>query len=528
MVARKIKWAMFLHFYQPFNQQRDIVEAVVNQCYGPIFEGLLNKKDVKITVNVCGALLEVLDKFGFGRVIQNLSLLHKKGFVEFTSTSCYHAFLPMLPENEIVRQIMLDDDLLNKYVFLSKEPIKPVGFFPPEMAVSEKILRILARLGYRYVILDEISYKDENLDEGNAGERIYEGLIFGNHLYKFLDTDLYLFFRQRQPSNVMMSGLVRRTNDIIKIIRSYKRQNYVITAMDGETFGHHRIGFERVFLGFFDTSKDKRMVEFVTLHDLMHLNYPVEKVNVFDSTWASSYDDINKGIQFISWKDPENIIHTWQWEFVSLVIDVINILDNSSKKPANYDEIRKSADKALASDQFFWASAKPWWSLEMIEQGAYLCLKVVEDCVNSTDIVDKKFLIRAKDLYMNIVSLAFEWQRSGKIREINAQRNEILRIPFKKRTLESGGEYAYRAFLDMMKKEEKKAAKMGDYERAILWRDAIYKIENKLDIFDGISAVDLLRAQLGNDVVERVLKKYEEEYKRYKMIKGGQPEQRSN
>lgn len=529
--ANKLKWGMFLHFYQPFNQHRDIVEAVVNQCYGPIFEGLLSKKDVKITVNVSGALLEVLDRFGFDKVIQNMSLLYKKGFVEFTSTSCYHAFLPMLPDNEVVRQITLNDELLNKYIFRNSKPIKPLGFFPPEMAVSDRLMTIVSDLGYKYVILDEISCnvsKTASPNNMSGEEFVFQDLGFGKSLFQYANTQIYILFRKRNPSNVMMSGLVRKASDIVKVIRSYKDQNYIITAMDGETFGHHRIGAEKTFLNLFELPKEKRHVEYVFLSELLNQDYPIKKVSVFESTWASSYDDINKGIQFISWKDPDNIIHSWQWELVNLVIEVLSTLDKNPKKPANYEEIRKSADKALASDQFFWASAKPWWSLEMIEQGAYLCLKVIEDAVRSSEIVPQNFLNKAKDLYMNIVSLAFEWQRSGKIREMNAQRNQALRIPFRERTLESGGEYAYRAFLDMMKKQEKLAAKKGDYERAILWRDAIYKIEHKNDIFDSISAVDLLRVHLGNEIVEKVLKKYEDKYKRYKQIKGGQPEQRSN
>ena len=107
------------------------------------------------------------------------------------------------------------------------------------------------------------------------------------------------------------------------------------------------------------------------------------------------------------------------------------------------------------------------------------------------------------------------------------EQNAILRIPFKKRTLEAGGSEVgiYEAFIAMMKDLEKKAVGSGEYEKAILWRDAIYKIEHKLDIYDAINAIDLLRQEIPNEEVEKTLDKYTAKYKE---IRGGQPEQRGS
>ena len=74
-----------------------------------------------------------------------------------------------------------------------------------------------------------------------------------------------------------------------------------------------------------------------------------------------------------------------------------------------------------------------------------------------------------------------------------------------------------------MKKLEREAAKKREYEKAILWRDAIYKLENKLDIYDTINAIDLLRVEIPYSGVEATIKKYK---KKYQEIRGGQPEQR--
>ena len=107
------------------------------------------------------------------------------------------------------------------------------------------------------------------------------------------------------------------------------------------------------------------------------------------------------------------------------------------------------------------------------------------------------------------------------------EQRSILRIPFKDRTIGKGGAErgVYHAFLDMMAKLEKDAAAKSEYEKAILWRDAIFKLEHKLDIYDTINAIDLLRVEIPHEQVERMIEIYKEKYRK---IRGGQPEQRGS
>jgi hypothetical protein len=178
-------------------------------------------------------------------------------------------------------------------------------------------------------------------------------------------------------------------------------------------------------------------------------------------------------------------------------------------------------DEAEASDHFWWASAKPWWSMEMIEQGSFRLMQIVK----TSGVASESEVSMASELYLKIVSTAFEWQRSGKIRQMASERDNNLKIPFKERTFEVGGEQGaiYQAFIEMMKNLEKKAVGREEYEMAIFWRDAVEKIENKSDIYDVIHAVDVLRTKIPNEEVEKMLDKYTEVYRK---IRGGQPEQR--
>ena len=141
--------------------------------------------------------------------------------------------------------------------------------------------------------------------------------------------------------------------------------------------------------------------------------------------------------------------------------------------------------------------------------------------------VPTDILVEAGQLYEGIVSTAFNWQRTGKVREMMKSQYSTTRISFKDRTLGKGGaeEGVYHAFMDMMKNLEIKARDNGEYEKAILWRDAQYKLEHKLDIYDAINAVDLLRVEISNEEVEKTIQEYKD---KYRAIRGGQPEQRGS
>lgn len=494
--------SFFLHFYQPANQQRDILEAVVSQCYRPLLKGLLDNTNASLTLNISGGLLELLGSFGHEDILDMVRSLVKTERYEFTTTSCYHAFLPLLPDTEIRRQINLNNTVLKKYI-----GITPSGFFPPEMGYDTNLDSIIREFGFKYFLVDEIACEDIKPEESN------------NSCFLYTRSNTLTFIRRKNPSNLIMSGVERDPNSMVEALTSYANEyGDLVLAMDAETFGHHRPGLEKSLLSFLKT-KD---IDFLTLSQLAQKNeqFDVKPVTLRASTWASSANDIAKGIQFISWKDPENQIHTWQWELVHLMLTEVDI--HCLKHPEN-EYIRKTADRALASDQFFWASAKPWWSLEMIESGAFDCLS----CIEKLPDVDTRSLEKANTLYRNIVSTAFSWQRTGKIRELNRERNSFMRIPFLDRTVGVGGEEVgvYEAFITLLKDQEKKAMESREYEKAILWRDAVYKLQTKNDIYDSINAIDLLRSELSNEYVEKIIEKYKSKYRE---IRGGQPEQRSN
>lgn len=493
-------WAPFLHLYQPADQQPDILEAIVSQCYRPIIKKLVKHKKARITLNINGALLELFDQSEYRGLIDDLKKLLGRGQIGLTGSAKYHAFLPFLSTEEAARQIMLNTETLH-YFF--GEEYQKSGFFPPEMGWKDSLAEVIEELGFKWVILDEIAFNGK------------VDCVDYSRIYKISGRNLNVFFRERRASNMIMSAMAHSAKVVEETLRPImKSDRYLLTAMDGETFGHHHAGLEKMLFEVFASKK----FELMRISDLMKTFKEELTVLPIDSTWASSPQDIEESIQFLSWSDPANQIHKWQWEFVDLALSLVRSYPKDSPE---YKELRPKMDRALASDHFWWASAKPWWSLEMIELGAYRLLNIVKLAPHRNDDILKK----AKELYEKIVSTAFEWQRSGLIRKMAKGRSIANKIPFKDRTWGLGGMggAVYKGFLALLKEQEKEAAFEGEYERAILWRDAIWRMENRTDIYEAINAIDLLHVEAGDKKIAKVIEKYKNEFQR---LRGGQPEDR--
>jgi len=494
-------WVNFLHIYQPIDQSKEILKRVVNESYRPLFRGFLLTPGAKINLNINGALTELLIREGYNDVIEDIKKLAQNKKLEFTETAKYHPLLPFLKKEDIVRQVEENRKTNKKYF---GDVYQPHCFFPPEMAYSKKVGETVSKMGYRFIILDAISYKGGK--EEPSSDKLF---IIKN------SNNLIPLFRERRVSNCLMSAIIRSKKEFLELVKEdLKEKKYLLTAMDGETFGHHRPGLEKILLKILSGKKVKQIF-FSEITNFLETGF--EQIEPIPGTWASAAEDVEKGIQFYSWKDPKNKVHNLQWSF-------LNYLLKLSDKNLSLN-IREKVDRAMASDQFFWASGEPWWSIEMIEKGAWTILQTLKSLPG----ISKKEVEKGRDYYEKIISCAFWWQRSGKIENLARKYKEAVRIPFKERTFEVGGEEVYKKIISLVEKRMFRASRNRNYEKAILWRDAIWKLKTKNDIYDLVHAVNLLRIELPEEFrqidpkLNELFNKYKEKYDK---IKPGQPEKR--
>ncbi|MFC1662539.1 UvrB/UvrC motif-containing protein [Patescibacteria group bacterium] len=446
-------WANFLHIYQPPTQKQHWVEKITEESYRRIVRGLKENSHAKATVNINGILCELLAKYNGQDVLDDLRLLIKRGQVELTGSAMYHPLLPTLPEDEIKRQIKLNTEASKKFF---GQLYQPNGFFPPEMGFSKKVAEVAQAMGFRWVIADELSFgKDINQIDYSV---IYEVAGLKN---------FYIFFRERKMSYKILSGQLGTGELLIDSLGDrLHKDEYLLTAMDGETFGHHRPGMEHLL---FEIYKSKKL-ETVNVSELIGLFADRKSVDPLPSTWALMEKDLENNAPFSRWNDPKNIIHKKQWQLTNLAIKTTHRLDKDDK---SYAKVRPALDRAIHSDQFWWASAKPWWSLEMIEAGA----KELKDTILINSKATKKEKDQAISLYQDIIFTGFEWQRDGTVERLSKEEDEEVRQRTDQGMPKLPKSEIKKIILNI-NKEMKAVADKQEFERAAQLRDRIKELES--------------------------------------------------
>ncbi len=452
-------WANFLHIYQPPTQKEYWVKKIANESYRKLIKGFLADPTAKATININAVLTELFDQYGCRDVIDGLKRLAEQGQVELTASAKYHPFLPLMPQDEIKRQIELNSVTNKKYF---GKVYQPQGFFPPEMAYNRKVGEVVARLGYRWLILDELAFSGKIKD-------IDWSLTYNLRGFP----DFCVFFREREASFRILSAEIGMSifsgSMLVKLLGDRISGNqYLITAMDGETFGHHRPGLEDLLFDLYQTPKLKA----VKMSELVAAFPKRKEIEPRPSSWALMMKDIERNTPFSRWQDAHNSIHTMQWQLTRIALKSIKGIKPSEK---SYSRIRHELDRALHSDQYWWASAMPWWSIEMIEAGARDLKNVVLDSPSPQS--DK---LKAEQLYQKIIFTAFDWQRTGKVDVMAKQADEDVtqRITTDMPYIP---EEEFNKIVGNLEKQMLEAAKSLEYERAAQIRDRVKELKEKKD-----------------------------------------------
>lgn len=176
-------WSNFLHIYQPPTQTEKIVRKVTEESYRAVVRVLKEAPNDRITLNINAVLTEQPAKYGLDDIIQGLRELAQRRQIEFSGSATYHPILPLIPRDEVTRQIKLNTNVNQRYF---GEIYNPTAFFPPEMCYSYEVANTVAGLGFRWMIVDELSL------DGKTGSAKYDRLYRVEGVGDFL-----VFFKER-------------------------------------------------------------------------------------------------------------------------------------------------------------------------------------------------------------------------------------------------------------------------------------------------------------------------------------------
>jgi len=162
-----------------------------------------------------------------------------------------------------------------------------------------------------------------------------------------------------------------------------------------------------------------KLVQTVTISQLLDLFQSGQVVDPKASSWSTTGEDIQADNPFPLWRDKDSEIHRLQWEHIAICIDFCStagqVADNDQSK--HFAGIARGLfDRALQSCQFWWASRRPMWDINLIHMGlidqsraiinAYRAISLSgTDDKNKSDYYDK--LSSARELQSKITDLLF-------------------------------------------------------------------------------------------------------------------------
>jgi len=381
-----IYWAQLLHFYQPPTQVPSVLNRICDESYRPLLRVFDEYPNARLTVNFNGVLTDMLMDCGHKDIIEGFRNLAERGQIEFTGTGKYHPILPLIPKNEMRRQINLNSQT-NRQVF--GRVYEPQGFFPPELCYSRDILEPIIDSGYRWIILSGIACPTE-------------WPVDAIHTVGSNGRQIAVFFRDDVLSNRISFRNVEPKEFIAHLEqwRGEKENIYVVTAMDAETYGHHIKGWETTFLAtvyqqleavsrplddikqatvlagqhasLLTNGEAATKIQMVTLSELLHLFPQGRTIEPKPSSWSTTADDMRAGNYYPLWLGNGNDVHHLQWQHLNICIELVN----KALECADNDESRYSAaiargllDRAEHSCQMWWASRRPMWDINLIHMG---------------------------------------------------------------------------------------------------------------------------------------------------------------
>lgn len=394
-------WANFLHIYQPPTQTEQIVRKVTDEGYRVLVKVLKASPKAKITLNISAVLTQQLDRYGLEDVIKDLRKLAERGQIEFTGSAIYHPILPLIPRDEAIRQIELNTKVNRSYF---GDVYDPQGFFPPEMCYSLEVARIVRELGFQWIIVDEIAY-DGKIDS-----------VKDDVMYAVEGVDgLVAFFKERPFSAGITYGKYPSGAPFLEALASRLDRNcYLLSGTDGEVYGHHRPGQEKLLEDIWSQGQPPTC----TISELIRLFPECEKAHPLPSSWSTWEDEMAKGIPYPQWDYPGHELHNLQWKLTHFVLSAVKSVSPTAE---GYPEARRLLDEGLHSCQYWWASCRPWWDTGMVEWGAHKLFNAIVEVKSS---LSEEKIRHAQELHDSVIATARRWQDSG---EAKRRKEEYLR-----------------------------------------------------------------------------------------------------
>lgn len=341
---------LLLHWYQPPWQNPDVLDRIVEECYRPLSR-ILERRPVRCSIDLCWSLVEQLIAQRHDDVLTSLASAARRGHLEFVETAAYHAILPLLPDELAARQLQVNYER-NRSVF--GRIYEPRGVFPPEMAWSPALAPLLSRLGYDWVVTEDVAVT------------LRDGAAPLDHVFAMDAVRVVL--RSNPWSNAIAFGTLNGAATAESMAaelseRLGTQDGYLLLAMDAETFGHHRPAYDSFVADFADWCAAREDVAMASVGDILAAS-PTRPGDVPATSWSVLPDDVKAGIPYPLWNDGGDL-HRAGWDLVAV----------AARAAAHRPALQEEFDRAISSCAFWWLS-RSHWKPELARRGFSMLVDV--------------------------------------------------------------------------------------------------------------------------------------------------------
>jgi predicted glycosyl hydrolase (DUF1957 family) len=371
--------SVILHWNSDYAEiPRKELSVVVEKSYEPMIEAIENWRDGTICFNITGHTMEYLLN-NFPNLIDRVKALVKDNTVEMLACGYSHPILPLLPRERIKKQ--LEDHIIQIKKIFGK---KPIGIWPPELAVSPSLLKQIIDIGfewtavdYEHFLLSQFFGNDMNPFERRE-EMLTEIVIDAywskgfNKLRKFLRAKRFMKKANETQINPLQRVAIGENNSIktylssvswtystqiavggnvpiynakqhLKSILKVKTDILALYASDIEFFGYRGIGPE--------PAVPKTLIDFLAKLKVYNIN-TISPTQVSEEKWPEEESYISTGSwspdkSFSIWTDSEdnkeyyrraeeiyNKLRTrgWPKELMKKIEPFLRIMENSDAR----------------------------------------------------------------------------------------------------------------------------------------------------------------------------------------------------
>lgn len=339
-IFKDLRFGLFLHFYQPIDQDIEVLDKIVRECYRPLLRLARECKGFAFTANFSGSLLWLLKRYKYQDILDDIKYCVGNGIIEIVLTPYFHPICPLTPEEILDLEISKDKRFKEKNGII----LNSNGFFPPEMAFDTDLIKYLRNKGIKWIISSDISVLPEELSFDKI-ESYEDFPIFlrSEHWSKPI-WDRFAF------NGKPLSFKEFKEKMIFELGNSIPGHPWkIIIAMDAETFGHHIKGAIECFLKpMFDEWVDSVLCSFESMLKII----PRKEVNIRACSWSTGHEDLWLNKPYPLWDDRDNCHHQLLWNMV--------------KMARKYFPISKRVDKKVfleihCSCAWWWISRDHWF-----------------------------------------------------------------------------------------------------------------------------------------------------------------------